>query len=86
MIVTLLTLILKTLLLYSKVVDDGNSIRVGSGKDNNNNSSNIGDKRSRRKSIKSKSKNVAKSKKIARNNAMGIRSNFLTLIIKKVFN
>ena len=85
-IAILLISILRIGLPNSKTISDSNSLRFGSRKDGNNNNSNSRDKRFRKKLIKSKSGNLTKFKKIARNGATKIRLSFLTPATKEAFN
>ena len=72
--------------LNGKAISNNNGDEIDSkkngGDDNNNNSG----RRFREKLTKLKSRNLAKFKKIARNNILKIRPSFLTSIAKKVFN
>lgn len=82
----LFTLLLKTELPYDKAINNSNGLWIGNKENNSNNNSNSGGKRSKKKLIKLKSENLAKSKKIRRNSIIKIRLDLLTLIIRKIFN
>ena len=83
---TQLIQIFKIKLFFTKVVNNSGNIKVSSKKNNNGYNNNNGDKRSRRKSRKSKSRNLTKSKKITRNNIIKTGPSFLIFAIKEVFN
>lgn len=82
----LFILIFKIELLNSKAVCYSNGVRVNNKENGGDNDSNSNNKKLRKKLIKLKSENLAKSKKIARNRIIRIRLSFLIFTIKEIFN
>ena len=77
---------LKIKLFNGKTITDSSDVGVDSKKNGNNNKGNNNSEKFRRKSIKSKSRNLTSFKKITRNNIIKIRLRFLIFVIKKAFN